>query len=262
MSPRTVFACAALFLAQGSDAHAADAWVDRPITLPRATIAIDTGLGLGTSPRADLVANSYTGAGANVEASWGIYERFEVGLRIGPRLDVDGRAIRADAYARTFDLETYGTRNGNPSNPELRAKYAFVRLDFLELAGELRAYVPIESGSREGVMFGFPIAVHYDHLVRIDTGAYFPILFYSPISSAASIPVHVWFQTSPRFWVGPMTGLTFVRGGPSVVAGVGFGVQINSWFDVRVQLVEPEINHTLERLGLGIGFEFRLENLY
>ena len=196
----------AVSLAHAGDAGAADAWVDRPITLPRNNFAFDLGLGIGTAPRPDLVATAYTGAALNLEASWGIFDIFEVGLRTGARLDVDGRLLRADSYARTYDLETYGTRTGNPANPEARARLAFLRLPVLEMSGELRLYLPIEKGSHEGVMFGFPMAVHLSHFVRIDTGVYFPILLYNPIIAAASVPAHVWFQATEHVWAGPLLG--------------------------------------------------------
>ena len=206
----------ALLLADPGSARAADAWVDRPITLPRGTFAFDVGLGVGTAPRNDLVATSYTGAALNLEASWGILETFEVGLRTAARLDFDGRLLRADYYARTYDLETYGTRIGNPANPEARARFAFLRLPPVEVAGEVRIYLPIESGSHEGVMFGVPVAVHLDHRVRIDGGVYFPILLYNPVITAVSLPAHVWFQATEHVWAGPLLGVTFMRGAEQI----------------------------------------------
>src|SRR4051794_4361512 len=122
MGPRLASLFALAFMvAAASSARAAEPWVDRPSTLPQNVVSIDTGLGIATAPRPDLVANSYTGSGMNLEGAWGITDSFEVGLRTGLRFDVDGRNSNVDYYARTYDLQTYGTRTGNVADPEVRA---------------------------------------------------------------------------------------------------------------------------------------------
>ena len=234
-------------------------WVDRMNTLPRATVALSPGIGIGTAPRNDRIANSYTGAGMNLEAAWGITDGFEIGVRSSLRLDADGRAVGSDYYARTFDLETNNTRTGSFTNPELRGRLSFLRVSFFELAGELRLYVPIEPNSREGVMFALPMAFHIAHKVRIDTGAFFPVLFYNPVYTAASVPLHLWYQTSEKFWLGPLAGVTFQPGGRRYVAGFGFGYQPRSWVDLRLQIVDPAITTGIDRIGLGFGAEFRID---
>ena len=86
-------------------AQAASPWIYRGLTLPGHDVAIDFGLGYGHEP-----APGPDGFGLNLELRAGITHDFELGFRMGFRLDDGGQATQADQYGRPFDTETYGTR--------------------------------------------------------------------------------------------------------------------------------------------------------
>jgi hypothetical protein len=275
----------ALFLGAAS-AEGAPPWVDRPLTLPQWNVAIDGGFALAQAPRYDQVADSFVGTGANLEGAVGITNGLTAGLRFGARFDVDGRYANADAYARTFDTETFDTLLDNITDPELILRGKVYELGVAEFGLEGRIYLPIEHNANEGVMVGAPVIVHIEHVLRIDTGIYLPVLLYAPVIGIFSLPVHVWYQASPQFWLGALTGLRigepalvvnqtgahYVTKGnlagapphwrgasPAVAAGVGFGYQPISALDFRAMVLAPSIADALDSFGFGIGAEFRIE---
>ena len=167
---------AATFLPM-SRASAAAPWIYRGLTLPRHDVALGFGLGYGHR-NVDAPADE-DGWGLNLELRAGIAHGFELGFRMGFRLDDGGQATQADNYGRPFDTETYGTNNDRVANPELRFRWSLARSYAAELGLELRAYLPIESNSRFGMMFGLPIALRAGP-IRFDTGLYVPVIFYDP----------------------------------------------------------------------------------
>jgi hypothetical protein len=110
-----------LALAAASPARAAAPWIYRGLTLPRHDVALDFGLGYGHRP------SGVDGWGMNLELRAGVTHNFELGFRMGFRLDDGGQAVQADGYARPFDTETYGTRFDRVSNPELRFRWSVAR---------------------------------------------------------------------------------------------------------------------------------------
>ena len=155
-----------------SRAEAASPWIYRGLTLPRHDVAVDFGLGYGHRPPTPA---EDAGFGLNLELRAGIAHNFELGFRMGFRMDEGGRNTQADYYARPFETETYGTEHDGVSNPEIKLRWSVARSYAAELGLELRFYLPIEAGSRFGFMFGLPIALRAGP-VRFDTGLYVPIM--------------------------------------------------------------------------------------
>src|SRR4051812_40219575 len=100
---------AALLVATPAAARA-EAWIFRPITLPRGSAALDFGFAIGRQDPAPGEAR--TGPGLNLEAAFAVASDLELGLRTGLRFGAGGRATRADEYARIFETETYGSYTG------------------------------------------------------------------------------------------------------------------------------------------------------
>lgn len=242
-------------------ALAAPAWVSRAITLPRHDWAFDVGLGLGHLNAPD----SPTGVGMNVEGAVAVTRRLELGLRTGFRFGDDARITHADEYGRIFDRETFGTNYDTTANPEFRIRGALVDGRVVELALEGRAILPFEDGSRVAFVFGMPIWFHLGHSVRLDTGVYLPLAFYDPTLVAVSVPVHLWIQTSPRLWLGPMTEFRFYQQGnwerTDYALGFGLGYSITRSLDLKTMFFVPGINHEqgARNFGAGVGIQVRIE---
>jgi hypothetical protein len=241
-----------------SRASAAAPWIYRGLTLPRHDIALDVGLGYGHDPD----PNRPDGLGLNLELRAGIAHDFELGFRIGFRLDDGGQNTQADYYGRPFETETYGTLFDRVSNPELKFRWSVARSYAAELGLELRAYLPIEDNSRFGIMFGLPIALRAG-IVRFDTGLFVPILFYDPTVTEVSVPLHIWIQAAYNFWLGPLLGLRFESPGGHTAypLGFGLGLQTSRAVDLRTWFLFPDMNQPAAARTWGIGgaIEVRFE---
>ena len=241
--------------------HAAGPWVDRSITLPRHDWAFDVGLGIGHLD----VPNSPTGAGLNLEGRVGVTRRLEIGLRTGFRFGNDGRATRADEYGRLFDRQTFGTNNSNVANPEFRIRGAVVEGEVVELGLEGRAALPFEDNSHFGMLFGLPLAFHLGSSVRLDTGAYVPVVLCDPTLYAISVPLDVWIQATAKLWLGPMTGFRSQHQGAAERTdwsfGFGLGYSITRALDLKAMMLMPGINHPegARNFGVGVGIQVRIE---
>jgi hypothetical protein len=253
--------------ARTSPVAAAPPFVDRGITLPRHDWAFDFGLGIAHNDRTgDPRFPTYTGAGLNLEGAVGITDRLELGLRTGVRFGDEGRATQADTYGRLFDRQTFGVNGDVMANPEVRFRGAVYRGDVAEVALEGRAYLPIEQGSRFGMMFGVPLLFHIGHSVRLDTGAFTPVLFYERTSFAVSLPLDVWIQATDKLWLGPITGLRFWHFDTNVdrtdvQLGFGLGYQIARAVDFKTMFYVPRINQDAgaRNFGVGAGIQVRIE---
>jgi hypothetical protein len=117
------------------------------------------------------------------------------------------------------------------------------------------------------MMFGVPMAFHIDHVVRLDTGAYAPVIFYDPTAYVAfAVPFQVWIQASPRFWLGPLTELIIQRPARSaneqdVLVGFGLGYQFARFGDFKTWFILPRINDRdpANEWGIGAGVQLRIE---
>jgi hypothetical protein len=250
-----LLAAAAVTLA-AAPARAEAPWIYRGIVLPRHDIELDIGLGLGHAPDPAPSDGSVTGFGLNLEIIAGITHNFELGFRTGFRLDDGGQITQADSYGRPFDTETYGTNGDRMANPELRFRWAVARGPAAELGLELRAYLPIEAGSRFGFMFGLPIMLRAGDIVRLDTGLYVPVIFYDPTRTVVSFPLHIWIQATHRLWFGPLLGIRVVSQGGSHTEyplGFGLGTMLSRSIDLRTWFLFPDMNRDAAARFWGVG---------
>ena len=247
----------AVCLLSPSRASAAAPWIYRGLTLPRHDVALDLGFGFGHDPDP-----GDDGFGLNLELRAGVAHDCELGFRMGFRLDQGGQDTQADYYGRPFDTETYGTRFDRVSNPELKFRWSVARSYAGELGLELRAYLPIESHSRFGFMFGLPIALRAG-IVRFDTGLYVPILFYDPTATTVSVPLHIWIQAAYNLWLGPLFGLRVENPGSHTAypLGFGLGLQASRAVDLRFWFLFPDMNQdaAARNYGFGAAIEVRFE---
>jgi hypothetical protein len=241
-------------------ARAAPPWVDRNLTLPSGDWAFDFGLGVG---HVDAPPDSPTGVGINLEAAVAPIRGLELGFRTGLRMGDDARDTHADEYGRLFDRQTFDTGNGTFANPEVRVTGSVLRGPIVELGLEGRVFLPVNTGTDFGVMFGVPLLFHLGSRARIDTGVYVPVLFTTPVDTYFSAPIDVWFQVTPRLWLGPESGIVFhsVNNHVSVPLGFGLGYQITHALDLKTQILFPAINDNqgAQSFGLGVGIQVRVD---
>jgi hypothetical protein len=253
-----------------SPARAAPPYVDRGLTLPEHDWSFDIGFGItheGSLP------NPLTGPGFNFEFAVSPVENLELGFRDGARFGDDARALHADEAGRLFDRETFGSygANGILSNPEFRIRGRVVHARVVEVAIEGRLYPPIEDNSRVAVEIGVPLLFHLGNKARIDTGVYTPIVFFDRAYYAFDFPIDVWFQVTPKVWLGPIGGFRYEHQDfPPPVRpldhtfgslGFGFGYQLARNVDMKAWLLSPHItdNRGIDDFELGFGFQFRIE---
>lgn len=254
----------ALLLAFAGSAEAAPRWVDRAQTLPKLVFEGNAGLGIGhTSARNGN--GSLNGPGLNVEGAFGITDQVEVGLRTGIRMGNEARALQADYYGRTLWTETYGTGVSTVANPEARVRWNFYSGRVAEIGLDGRLYLPFESGTRIGAMIGVPFTFHVADFLRIDTGAYVPLVFYDDAFFAITVPAYFWFQATENFFIGPMASLRYLDPGPgpgdsAFLLGVGMGYQVASAVDLKWWFLMPNVNEGggIRSFGGGFGVGFRI----
>jgi hypothetical protein len=233
-------------LAAGRPAGAAS-YVNRPLTLPRSEFALDFGLGLGHE-------GPFNGFGFNLELHAGLTSRLELGIRTGIRAGTDGRITTADYYGRTFETETYGVDHKTIANPELSLRWALARSHIVDVGLDTRLYIPTE-GTPAGIMLALPIALRFSSAARLDTGVYVPIIFGDPAHALASIPAHLWFQLD-QLALGFLTGVR-VNDGVDVPLGLGINYALAWDADLRFWFLFPDVNHTSDAFGGGVGLEVR-----
>jgi hypothetical protein len=262
-------AVAVCWLAAEGDARAAPPWVDRHLTLPGGDWAFDFGLGIAHT--AGPGNPEVTGFGLNLEMAVGLVDRLELGVRTGLRLgDVDSRGIEADNYGRLFDRQYFDGGNRVLANPEVRVRGALVREEVFELALEGRLIVPVE-GNTAGLLFGVPMMIHAGNRVRLDLGAYVPVVIGGnppppDTHVGVRLPIDVWIQVTHRLWLGPMTGLEFSNVGErssraDLSLGFGLGYQITHYLDFKTMLLFPRVTDpdTGPEFGVGAGVQIRIE---
>jgi hypothetical protein len=214
--------------------------------------------------------------GINAEMAVGLTDRVELGVRTGLRFgDAGDRGVEADRYGRLFDRQYFDGDGGVVANPEVRVRGALVRDEVFELALEGRIIVPVEDNDA-GALFGVPLMFHLGHRVRLDTGAYVPVVFGNNRPPGApdriqttvgvTLPIDVWIQASPRLWLGPMTGVAFRDVGldsqrADLSLGFGLGYQITHYLDFKTGLLLPYITDPGRgpEFGVGAGVQIRIE---
>jgi hypothetical protein len=262
-------ASALVLLGFAPGALAAPEWVDRGLTMHQLGLAFDLGVGVAHT---DGAAGD-TGVGLNLEGAFGILDNLEIGLRAGLRMGSGAKATQADQEGRLFDLETYGAGQDLFANPEIRVLGRVLDLSVVELGLEGRVALPFATGTRTSFVLGVPLRFHFGRIVRIDTGVYVPVVFYSvngaPVADAASanLPVEVWFQVTRSFFLGPLAEIRIngddpalgVDRGAGVLLGVGLGYQISRYADFKAAFAFPRVNGSPGPdfgAGAGLGLHF------
>lgn len=247
-------------LALAGVAQAARPFINRDLVLRRGDVALDLGLGIGHAP-APYNGQPESGLGMNLELSIGIARDAEIGVRTGFRLTDAGQWTQADRYGRTFDTETYDIGGDRVANPEIHVRWGIAHGPSAELGFELRAILPIESGTHFGMVLGLPVALRTG-VIRLDTGVYLPIIFEHDTLLIVSVPAHLWIQASPTLWLGPLFGIRFYhQGGASgneFPLGFGLGTMLSSALDLRAWFLFPNVDDN-SRYGGGIAFQIRFE---
>jgi len=253
-------AASGALLLGAKSAAAAPPWVSRGMVQPKGVWAIDAGVGVGHRP-------DITGAGLNVEVAGGLTHSLELGFRTGFRFGSEGESLQVDNYGRLFNTENFGTGHDVLANPEVWIRDVVARGQVVELGLEGRVYLPIENGTRAGLMFGLPLAFHFG-TVRLDTGVFVPVLFYDPVRTVVSVPIQLWIEASRQFWLGPIAAV-HIRNDPDaftqVLLGFGLGYQLSREIDFKAQFIFPYINGNTENgdgthsFGAGAGLQFRIE---
>jgi hypothetical protein len=283
----TVSGALTLFIAPG--APAAGPFVDAPLTLPPWHFSADAGVGFGTfqsyGPNPSnpdnppvLQGGTQLGWGMNLEAAVGLPFRAEIGLRIGYRFGSavagnEGASVpagalgNADHFARLFDPISSEPGLSSFANPEVRLRDTVFDSRTVQVGLETRIIVPTADGAVFGLTPGVPLRIHLPDFVRIDTGLYLPIAFFSDTSYSLDIPVQAFFQLGDAF-VGPMTGIRYnvldVPGEPNTVdipLGIGGGYTLGGCVDLKAQIRVERINDTnwaSQFLGGAVGAGLRL----
>jgi hypothetical protein len=238
------------------NAEAAPPWVDRGITLPQGIWTFD--LGLGVARRAENV----TGSGVNFDLAVGLSQDLALGFRTGARFGDRYRWVQADERGRLYDTQTYGTGVDSLANPELTLRYRFVDAEIPEVGVESRLILPVESGTRLGVLVGLPVALHFGSL-RLDSGVFLPVLFYDPVFTSLSVPVKLWIQPTSKVFLGPIADLRWQNQNDrtSFLLGFGFGYSFARAADFKVQTLFPSITETAgaRDVSFGVGVQLRIE---
>ena len=258
----------ATFLSATASADAPK-WVDRHV-VPNADVAgsVDLGFGLGSRAYYGPVNDRYTGVGFNFEGAISFARRVEIGLRTGLRAPNEGKYAQADSYARPFDGNTfYDWTNGQDTfaNPEVRVRVKVVETRVFELALEGRGYLPVADGTRYSTLFSVPMQIH-SGIFRADINPGFVVGFYNQTAFVFSVPVNLWFQVTPKVWLGPLTGFraynrNYYYGSSGLSAvdlilGFGVGVSVTPFLDIKTQLLFPRINDGADWFGAGVALGF------
>lgn len=243
-------------------------WVYRHV-VPNAPVAGSLDFGIGIGSRAydfGPFRDRYTGVGFNLEGAISFARRIEIGLRTGIRAPDEGKYAQADSFARPFDGNTlYDWSNGGATfaNPEVRVRGKLVETKVFELALEGRGYLPTAYGSRFATLFSVPMQIH-SGIFRADINPGFVVGFYDRLAFVFSVPVNLWFQVTPKVWLGPLLGFraydrTYYAGGSGsvdLIVGFGLGVSVAPFLDIKTQLLFPRINSGADWFGAGVALGF------
>ncbi len=220
-----------------------------PLVQPGGRFELGVGMGLGHNNQPDR-----TGLGFNLELKYGLGGGTELGFRTGARNN-NGIATSADAYARPFDRETFGTGGDTFANPELRLRKAVMGA----LALEGRAYVPFDGPF--GIMLAVPIVLASGGL-RLDTGVYVPIIFADETQSWISIPLQLWFVAGGAWDVGIISGARLVNHASDwqVPIGVGLDRTLSAAADLVMWFLFPDVTRdsAANQFGGGVGLRIRI----
>jgi len=158
----------------------------RPITLTSSTIEMDASVSLIQPPAIEVMPGMFVEPDAatvvSVGLAYGILDDLEIGavllpLQLSPNVDyLDPRA-------------------------HLRLR---VLRGVLELGAEAVAIIPAFTDDF-AITLGVPIRLHLGQSLRIDSGAYFPLVFSDPLVKSIVVPVDVSLNIGPNFFLGART---------------------------------------------------------
>jgi hypothetical protein len=236
------------------EATAAPPWVERHLTMPSGDVAFDLGMGVtGSQP--------ITG-GVNLELGIGLTSRIELGFRTGVRFgDAFEREVQPDAYARLYDLQTIAAGDSAIAKPEVRLRGALVQGEVGEVGLEGRLVPPFDPRSDFGLLFGVPVALHFEGRVRFDTGVYvgLGIWPHGVVDDVVSVPIDLWIQATPRFWIGPVSDIALEQSTVAALVGVGLGYQIVRAVDFKATALVPAPSNDVVNFAVGAGVQIRIE---
>jgi hypothetical protein len=273
----------------GRTAEAAGPFVDAPLTLPPLHFSADVGLGFGTyqnyGPNPSdptlppvLQAGTQVGWGTNLEAAVGLPFVGELGLRLGYRFGPQnaasegttvpaGALANADHFGRLFDPISSEPGVSAFANPEVRLRGTLFDLQTVQMGLETRAIIPTGDGAVFALTPGVPLRIHIPGFMRIDTGLYLPVAFFSTASYSLDIPAQAFFRAGDAFF-GPMTGVRYnVFNDPQqpntvdIPLGIAGGYTLGGRIDLKVQLRTERINDAnwaSQYLGGGFGVGLRM----
>jgi hypothetical protein len=138
-------------------------------------------------------------------------------------------------------------------------------LEVVEVGLETRFIIPTASGSSFGLTPGIPVRVHVPQFLRVDTGAFVPMSFESPLNYSVDFPAQAFFQVGSAFF-GPFTGIrynhhTYVDSvglqqtddSTEIPVGVGGGYTFGGILDVKAQVRTEAVNSERWAKGIGCG---------
>jgi hypothetical protein len=258
--------------ADDDDSSSKGKFTDTPLTLKPLHFAAGMGLGFGTYQ--DAAGNGHVGWGSDFEAAIGLPFLGEFGARLAQRIGQDGILVGsntigpsgADHFARLFDPVVSNPGSADFANPEFHLRGSMVDEDVFQLGLETRLSVPTSDGSYWAFTPGLPMLIHIPGLMRLDVGAWLPVVF-TPNNYVyiLDIPVQAFFQVGDAF-VGPESGVRINNIGSSptttdVPLGVGGGYTFGGIFDVKAQLRTERVNSSgwaTQAFGGGIGVGLRV----
>jgi hypothetical protein len=190
-------------------ARAQDRFVDDEAVEPRLRVRAGAGLGVGvlTYPGAGNSTLAIVGKGVNAEVALGLGRGFELGARVGVRLDEAGRGLRADEIARGFEQPTFGTGLSTLANPELGVRWRAGRWRWLEAGAEDRVVVPTPADPNVTNVVGAWASAHAPRIARLDIDVEAALSWQSfatgyVLSPAFGAPVRLWLNVTSGWFGG------------------------------------------------------------
>jgi hypothetical protein len=250
--------------------HAQERWVDDEAVQPALGVKATGGFGVAslTYPGAAGMTRALVGTGSNLEAVLGLGRGFEVGIRVGLRIDDNGRGLRADEVARGLYPPTFGTGLSTVPNPELQLRWRAVQVRWLEAGIVDRVVLPTGSDPNVTEVIGMWLAAHGPGATRADVGLDGAFSWQSfqtgyVLQLAFALPIRLWINVTPGLFAGfvstpvyyASTSYTtsYLNASASLVAGYRFG---RCDLTAGAHLVDI-VNSGTDRAGLGVGLSCR-----
>lgn len=169
-------------LSSGGGGRYPVAYAHRPLTLHAGMLALDgefAVLHLNASPGAVVSVSGSTATLLRLGASFGVTDDIEIGATVLPlQLSPDFK---------------YG-------NPLLYALFRFTRGN-VEIGAQAMVSIPVESGSKTGLVLRIPVLLRAGSAVRIDTGAGVRLGFSDPLQKSLEIPFQLSLDLTNQFYV-------------------------------------------------------------